>query len=112
MTNTDPVLCSVAPTGAPFNPIITARAADSVTMEWTPYKEQNIDITEYRVQYRISEIGAMESKVVKVSDLADSSEPKYIASSLDTGTDYEFQVAANSVHGCGPFSDLISVKTL
>ena len=111
MTNTDPVLCSVAPTGAPFNPIITTRAADSVTMEWTPYQEQNIDITEYRVQYRQSG-GAMETEVVKVSDLTDSSKPKYTANSLNTGTEYEFQVAAKSVLGCGPFSELISVKTL
>ena len=65
----------------------------------------------------------METEVVKVSNLVDSSKPKYIANSLNTGTDpldpnlviqtsdcteYEFQVAAQSVHGCGPFSELIS----
>ena len=99
-------LCSVAPITAPLDPKIHSVGKHSATMEWTPYKKQDITITCYKVQYWKCGISNTVSMAVHAY------KPQFMVDSLEADTKYEFNVAAQSAHGCGPFSAPVCFQTL
>ena len=86
-----------------MNPIVSSREGNSVTIQWTKYKEENVHVDSYKVRYW-NGTDPMEEKNVKA--------PKCKAESLKANTEYQFQVAGKWKTHCGPFSEVLRFKTL
>lgn len=95
---------SAAPTGPPQNIIAPVVEGTYLTLSWEPpiSSEQNGIITSYRIKV------TTEDGVVLDNFTSDTT---YTVSNLEPYSIYQFSVAALTVHGQGPFSSNVAIRT-
>ena len=98
---------SSEPNASPQAVSILSISSHSFTMRWDPppKRKQNGEIVSYEVQYR--EEG---SSSTVVNDTTQGI--VYTAEDLKTDRVYQFRVAATTVNGTGPFSNMTEVATI
>ena len=95
------------PSASPQGVSILSTSSHSFTMRWDPppKRQQNGEIVSYEVHYR--EEG---SNSTVVNDTTQGM--MYTAEDLTTDRVYQFRVAATTVNGTGPFSNMTEVATI
>lgn len=97
-------LLFVAPTGPPQNIITTVVEGTYLTLSWEPpvSSEQNGIIITYHIKV------TAEDEVILDNFTSDAT---YTVSNLEPYNIYQFSVAALTVHGQGPFSSNVAIRT-
>ena len=95
------------PSGPPLSVIAVASSPHSVFLSWDPPStlERNGIITSYQVRVIVAESGRQFEHTVETTYYN-------VTASITPCTTYNLAVAARTVNGTGPFSNITTVRTL
>ena len=99
----------VGPSAPPQNVTTMVISSTSISVYWNPppLPDQNGDIIGYQLGITNQDTGNSSGYVVNVTNMT-----SYVAINLQKFEVYSFEIAAMTVIGLGPFSDVVTNQTL